>query len=120
MASTWLLDLESTCSALGTWDGANYVKEEDCLECLKDLIRFVSRNHKQTYIGIGKTDGNFQKLSLHLAAMSLASKGGYASQCSLQEGKNIWRTGTNPTHLPNQIKISKLEEEIREKCALID
>ena len=38
----WLGDLESTCSSLGTWDGANYVKEEDCLECVKDLIRFVS------------------------------------------------------------------------------
>ncbi len=38
----WLADLESTCSALGTWDGAEYVRDDDCLECVKDLIRFVS------------------------------------------------------------------------------
>ena len=39
----WLDDLESTCSALGTWDGVKYVKEDDCLECAKDLIRFLRR-----------------------------------------------------------------------------
>lgn len=38
----WITDLESTCASLGTSDGNTYVREEDCLECVKDLIRFVS------------------------------------------------------------------------------
>ena len=38
----WLTDLESTVSALGTWDGNQYIKDDDCAECVKDIIRFVS------------------------------------------------------------------------------
>ena len=38
----WLVDLESTCSSLGTADGVNYVRDDQCLEGVKDLIRFVS------------------------------------------------------------------------------
>ena len=38
----WLVDLESTCSALGTADGKEYVRDEQCEEGVKDLIRFVS------------------------------------------------------------------------------
>ena len=41
----YLPDLESTCSALGTNDGAgSYHKDDDCLECVKDLIRFLRRD----------------------------------------------------------------------------
>ncbi len=40
----WLDELESTCSALGVWDGVAYAKEEDCVECAKDLIRFLRRD----------------------------------------------------------------------------
>ena len=40
----WLADLESTCAALGSSDGVNYYKDEDCLECVKDLIRFIRRD----------------------------------------------------------------------------
>ena len=38
----WLVDLESTCSALGTADGKEYVRDEQCEEGVKDLVRFVS------------------------------------------------------------------------------
>ena len=38
----WLVDLESTCSALGTADGKEYLRDEQCEEGVKDLIRFVS------------------------------------------------------------------------------
>ena len=31
----WLADLESTCAALGSSDGVNYYKDEECLECVK-------------------------------------------------------------------------------------
>ena len=37
----WLSDLEAICSSLGTWDGANYIKDDDCKEGVKDLIRLV-------------------------------------------------------------------------------
>ena len=40
----WRADLESTCAALGTSDGVNYYKDEDCIECVKDLIRFLRRD----------------------------------------------------------------------------
>ena len=40
----WLADLESTCSALGTTDGVHYHKDSDCIECVKDLIRFLRRD----------------------------------------------------------------------------
>jgi timeless len=40
----WLADLESTCAALGSSDGVNYYKDEECLECVKDLIRFIRRD----------------------------------------------------------------------------
>ena len=41
----YLTELESTCSALGTNDGTGvYHKDEDCLECVKDLIRFLRRD----------------------------------------------------------------------------
>ena len=40
----WLADLESTCAALGFSDGVNYYKDEECLECVKDLIRFIRRD----------------------------------------------------------------------------
>ena len=31
----WLADLESTCAALGSSDGVNYYKDEECIECVK-------------------------------------------------------------------------------------
>lgn len=40
----WVADLEATCSNLGTWDGNKYVKDPDCSECVKDLIRFLRRD----------------------------------------------------------------------------
>ena len=40
----WQADLESTCAALGSSDGVNYYKDDDCVECVKDLIRFVRRD----------------------------------------------------------------------------
>ena len=40
----WLADLESTCAALGTTDGVKYHKDPECLECIKDLIRFLRRD----------------------------------------------------------------------------
>nr|WDV40247.1 timeless 2 [Sinonovacula constricta] len=37
------VELQATCSALGYQEGSNYVKEPDCLETVKDLIRFLKR-----------------------------------------------------------------------------
>ena len=49
-AMDWLVDLESTCSALGTADGKEYVRDEQCEEGVKDLIRFVSVISKRNAI----------------------------------------------------------------------
>lgn len=38
-----LVELQATCSALGYQEGKKYVKEPDCLETVKDLIRFLKR-----------------------------------------------------------------------------
>ncbi|XP_061179569.1 protein timeless homolog [Saccostrea echinata] len=38
-----LVELQATCSALGYQEGKKYVKEPDCLETIKDLIRFLKR-----------------------------------------------------------------------------
>ena len=63
--AVYLTELESTCSALGTNNGAKtYHKDEDCLECVKDLIRFLRRddgnNHTLRraigHIGVVKSD----------------------------------------------------------------
>jgi hypothetical protein len=35
----WKTEVEATCSALGTFDGSKYHKEDDCLECVKDLVK---------------------------------------------------------------------------------
>ena len=41
----YLTELQSTCAALGTNDGAgSYHKDEDCIECVKDIIRFLRRD----------------------------------------------------------------------------
>ena len=40
----WRADLESTCAALGSSDGVNYYKDDECIECVKDLIRFLRRD----------------------------------------------------------------------------
>ncbi|XP_033732500.1 protein timeless homolog isoform X2 [Pecten maximus] len=37
------VELQATCSALGYLEGNRYVKEPDCLETVKDLIRFLKR-----------------------------------------------------------------------------
>ncbi|XP_041372172.1 protein timeless homolog [Gigantopelta aegis] len=37
------VELQATCSALGYQEGDTYVKEPDCLETVKDLIRFLKR-----------------------------------------------------------------------------
>ena len=59
----WKIELEATCSALGTYDGTKYYKDDDCLECIKDLIRFLRRdddNHTLRrslgQIGVVRTD----------------------------------------------------------------
>ena len=61
----YLTDLESTCSALGTNDGAgSYHKDDDCIECVKDLIRFLRRDDGNNHtlrralgeIGVVKSD----------------------------------------------------------------
>jgi hypothetical protein len=44
IAMDWLVDLESTCSSLGTADGNEYIKDDECTEGVKDLVRFVSNN----------------------------------------------------------------------------
>lgn len=36
--------MESTCAALGSYDGVHYYKDPECLECVKDLIRFLRRD----------------------------------------------------------------------------
>ncbi|KAK3595063.1 hypothetical protein CHS0354_043159 [Potamilus streckersoni] len=38
-----LVELQATCSALGYQEGDKYVREPDCLETVKDLIRFLKR-----------------------------------------------------------------------------
>ncbi|XP_038077743.1 protein timeless homolog isoform X2 [Patiria miniata] len=43
MYSTMNVELVSACSALGCLEGNKYQKEPDCLETLKDLIRFLRR-----------------------------------------------------------------------------
>ncbi|XP_076324577.1 protein timeless homolog isoform X2 [Tachypleus tridentatus] len=37
-------DLLATCHSLGSWDQKEYIKEPDCLESIKDLIRFLRRD----------------------------------------------------------------------------
>ncbi|XP_050412859.1 protein timeless homolog [Patella vulgata] len=37
------VELQATCSALGYLEGKKYIKEPDCLETVKDLIRFLKR-----------------------------------------------------------------------------
>ncbi|KAL3836515.1 hypothetical protein ACJMK2_021941 [Sinanodonta woodiana] len=37
------VELQATCSALGYQEGDKYVREPDCLETVKDLIRFLKR-----------------------------------------------------------------------------
>ena len=45
IAMDWLVDLESTCSALGTADGRDrYIRDDECLEGVKDLIRYLRRD----------------------------------------------------------------------------
>ena len=61
----WLVDLESTCSALGTADGKEYVRDEQCEEGVKDLIRRLTDgdgSHLSAVIdssceGVDLTDG---------------------------------------------------------------
>ena len=59
----WNVELDATCSALGTFDGTKYLKDDDCLECVKDLIRYIRRdddNHTMRrslgQIGVVRTD----------------------------------------------------------------
>ena len=33
--------IQATCSNLGIYDGEKYLPEPDCVECVKDLIRFL-------------------------------------------------------------------------------
>ncbi len=40
----WRGELESTCAALGFSDGIKYYKDDECTECVKDLIRFLRRD----------------------------------------------------------------------------
>ena len=70
----WLGDLESTCSSLGTWDGANYVKEEDCIECIKDLIRFVSDFDTFVSQFLGSLMSQVMGFSLHMSFNPKRSK----------------------------------------------
>ncbi|XP_064643894.1 protein timeless homolog [Lineus longissimus] len=37
------VELQATCSALGYLEDSNYIKEPDCLETVKDLIRYLKR-----------------------------------------------------------------------------
>ncbi|PVD36095.1 hypothetical protein C0Q70_03066 [Pomacea canaliculata] len=37
------VELQATCSALGYLEGNKYIKEPDCLETVKELIRFLRR-----------------------------------------------------------------------------
>ena len=38
----WKLNpIQATCSNLGIYDGEKYLPEPDCVECVKDLIRFL-------------------------------------------------------------------------------
>ncbi|CAH1773613.1 unnamed protein product [Owenia fusiformis] len=39
-------ELQATCSALGYQEGNTYVREPDCLETVKDLIRFLKREEE--------------------------------------------------------------------------
>ena len=61
----YLTELESTCAALGVHDGAgSYHKDDDCIECVKDLIRFLRRDDGNNHtlrralgqIGVVKSD----------------------------------------------------------------
>ena len=36
--------VEATCSSLGVNDGAAYHPDPECVECVKDLIRFLRRD----------------------------------------------------------------------------
>ena len=37
-------DVQATCSNLGVYDGSVYHPDPDCVECVKDLIRFLRRD----------------------------------------------------------------------------
>ncbi|KAH9496091.1 hypothetical protein Btru_012707 [Bulinus truncatus] len=39
------VELQATCSALGYLEGKEYIKEPDCIETVKDLIRFLRRDN---------------------------------------------------------------------------
>ncbi|OQR79052.1 protein timeless-like [Tropilaelaps mercedesae] len=42
--SLLLSDLQAACNSLGGWDENTYVKESDCTESLKDLLRYLRRD----------------------------------------------------------------------------
>lgn len=44
MSSLVKAELLATCNSLGNFDGGTYYKEPECLESLKDLIRFLKRD----------------------------------------------------------------------------
>ncbi|KAH7946187.1 hypothetical protein HPB49_021226 [Dermacentor silvarum] len=44
ISSLVLSDIQAACSTLGGWDEGKYYKEPDCIESLKDLLRYLRRD----------------------------------------------------------------------------
>ncbi|KAH8022870.1 hypothetical protein HPB51_006228 [Rhipicephalus microplus] len=44
VSSLVLSDIQAACSTLGGWDEGKYYKEPDCIESLKDLLRYLRRD----------------------------------------------------------------------------
>ncbi|XP_077562268.1 circadian regulator timeout [Haemaphysalis longicornis] len=44
VSSLVLSDIQAACSTLGGWDDGKYLKEPDCIESLKDILRYLRRD----------------------------------------------------------------------------
>lgn len=44
VSSLVLSDIQAACSTLGGWDDGKYCKEPDCIESLKDILRYLRRD----------------------------------------------------------------------------
>ena len=51
-------NVQATCSNLGVYDGLKYEVDPDCVECVKDLIRFLRRDDDNHEVGILKINKN--------------------------------------------------------------
>ena len=66
------VELQATCSALGYQEGSKYLKEPDCLESVKDLIRFLK--HEDETVEIRRQLGEAEILQNDLVPLAVQYK----------------------------------------------